>query len=451
MRKLRLSLTAILFLCAIRIIIFTSSEDLLEVAEAASVLPEAVLQKNSQLPVRCEGTKLNVKRPTLPDGKVDPLRATLECVDTRPPTGRVEPYAGAPLCPDHDPTTWHGLWDYTRGCHYNHTHNGDPAAVANIFGPAGQLWGQSISYPWETGSGHESHHKHQGYKYAWNTQLKCENDYGYVNPAPHCVRAFRIQYHLLGGVQDAIIPMHSFFAEVQVCTAGGRCGIVRTGGHSNYGIVRAPYGTGPRLPLPSDPPGSENQQVDDEPYRAFNLSEDNAFFATKNACLGCRGSVGGGDNITYWSTDDPLAPKYGSNRLFGSKIWTYDEWGGLDRQNPGQQTFICQDRKCRFNSSEHLVYDVLVNIPRSLDTDGDGFASYKGWTDLTGKIVSTCTVAGPNCVPLVLENVPVGVAAWSTSSNIGYETVTNPGNILGPVEFDLTPPANGVSWIEYPN
>jgi hypothetical protein len=31
-----------------------------------------------------------------------------------------------PLCPTHDPTQWHGLWDTARGCHYGHEHGQNP-------------------------------------------------------------------------------------------------------------------------------------------------------------------------------------------------------------------------------------------------------------------------------------------------------------------------------------
>ncbi len=46
------------------------------------------------------------------------------------PVGGIQPYPGAPLCPDsgtgHDNSLFHALWDSTRGCHYDHEHGTNP-------------------------------------------------------------------------------------------------------------------------------------------------------------------------------------------------------------------------------------------------------------------------------------------------------------------------------------
>ena len=82
----------------------------------------------------------------------------------------IAPYASAPLLPTHDPTAWHGLWDATHGCHYDHEHGDNPSLADAYFGKAGALWGgQTISYPFAT-SVMEDTMKHARYKYrAWQS------------------------------------------------------------------------------------------------------------------------------------------------------------------------------------------------------------------------------------------------------------------------------------------
>ena|SRR6185436_1559928 len=94
---------------------------------------------------------------------------------TAPSGAVIQPYPGAPLCPSHNDTEWHGLWDEVRGCHYDHTHDDDPGSANAIFGPVGAAWGgQSISYPFMTPN-ENNQTGHPGYKYFVN-----------LNPLPVC-------------------------------------------------------------------------------------------------------------------------------------------------------------------------------------------------------------------------------------------------------------------------
>lgn len=109
--------------------------------------------------------------PIPPTPTETPVSITPTAVPPTPPPGNVQPYVGAPACPSHDPTVWHGLWDSVRGCHYDHEHGSDPATMNGVFGPWAAQWGgQQISYPWQTyhsgehGVTYENDAKHGGYK-----------------------------------------------------------------------------------------------------------------------------------------------------------------------------------------------------------------------------------------------------------------------------------------------
>ncbi|MBE7551505.1 MAG: hypothetical protein HS126_10580 [Anaerolineales bacterium] len=370
------------------------------------------------------------------------------------PAPTATPIASVPLCPDHDPIKWHELLDTMRGCHYNHTHNWDPTVVDDLFGPAGNLWGgQSISYPWETN--HENHHKHSGYKYGLNRDLGCEFA-GIDWIAKNCVDAFRIEYHDAGRL-DLTVRLHSFFLEARICTKdGSKCGIARTGGWADFGILKSPY-PGSHVPLPGqDPPTVSDLQKTIEPYRTTNpVIGDNNFnnldYFHERALSGkvSASKLGFGfHNQSYWSTDYPARNQYGYNKTASFKFWVYDDPALVNRNDPFNMVLICPNYDCLYNNSEHIIFEVTVNVPANLDTDGDGMVTYSGYTDRQGNIVQGCTAMSTDCVPLRFENVPVGMAGWGANSDIGLEIV-QPGGIVGPVDFDVSPGKEW--WIAYPN
>ena len=180
---------------------------------------EVDLVRGDTLRVNCHGGKLT-------DHRQSKLTMTLEC---KGPTDTV------PLCPDHDPTKWHALYDNARKCHYDHTHNADPntpAAVA-IFGTAGAQWGgQQISYPWATSS-MENGMKHGGYKYAVRLGIPCDEtkDFNGYKPV-NCIKDARIEYHTVSGSMDSLARFHSFYLEFNVCARSNlnQCGLIRYGG-----------------------------------------------------------------------------------------------------------------------------------------------------------------------------------------------------------------------------
>lgn len=384
--------------------------------------------------INCEGNKLVFSRESrtkvlglcqaekpVPTDTPEP-----EPSDTPDPDPTDDPVADIPLCPDHDPTAWHPLYDAERECHYNHTHNADPSEVDGIFGPAAALYGgQTISYPWETPN--ENLNKHGGYKYSVAVKDECQREgFEYLGET-NCVNAWRIQYHVVGGAMGANVRFHSHWSEVQVCTPDmSQCGTIKTGGWADFGILEVPYKTN-IIPLPVDP-DPVNQSIHAPPYRGHEPVD---------VAMG-RGERGG-DNKSVWTS----ANRYGYNKLMNFDFRVLDNWGGVNPENPSELHFICPDYQCKYNSSEHHVYAVKVEIPETLDDDNDGFVSYTGFTDRQGNLVDGCDTPGLDCVPLEIVGAPVGIGIFSRS-NSGPRP---PGEVIP--DFDTSPP--GEWWIEYPN
>jgi hypothetical protein len=371
------------------------------------------------------------------------------------PVPTIAAVSSMPACADHPTTSWHGLVDNARGCHYDHTHNWDPASVADVLGAAGTIWGgQTVSYPWETNL--ENHHKHTGYKYATNKNLGCEQG-GAWWYGRNCVDAFRIEYHS-AGVLDIPVRMHSYYVEARVCTPDmQKCGIVRTGGWADFGIMKGPY-PGSHIPVPQDPPNLTDEQKKIEPYRAVNplIDDDgtNNLNLFRSVAVGKVLSDPNKFNLVYWSTDLPPRNQYGYNKRTSFKFWVYDDPAVIDRNNSTIPLVICPNYDCLYNNSQHVVYEVSVNVPESLDPDGDGRVTYSGFTDRQGNIASSCTAASLDCVPLRIEDAPTGTGVWGSNadgvngSGIGLD-IKQPDGSKGPKEFDVSP--GNEWWIKYPN
>lgn len=315
-------------------------------------------------------------------------------------------YAGAPLCPNHNDTQWHALWDAGRKCHFDHTHHDDPSLGNPVFGPAGP-WGQPISYPWMTPNENNTV-GHTGYKYYVNLapQPACANEgFEYLGNV-NCVSAFRIQYHDVGGSAHMVKRFHSYYMEAQVKSKNSQTtGIIRTGGWADFGCLHGSYKDF-FITLPGIDPtnsqgdsrcqtgGSGRQSIHSDPYRsASTIGESKA----------------NQDNMWSWTSHN----QYGYNKLGSFFFRVLDSIGGMDRANPYAEHPLCPDFMCKNNNSEHHMYTVIVHIPSSLDTDRDGIVNYKGYTDQKGTIVQGCTSPGVNCVPLEIINAPVGQALWA--------------------------------------
>lgn len=388
-------------------------------------------------------TPTSTATPTFTPTNTSTLTPTITATSTSSVT---VPFVGAPLCTEHTLTQWHSLWNAALGCHYDHTHNGNPWLVADIFGVPGALVGQELSYPWQTTK--ELEIKANGYKYFVNRNIECEFDFANeleVRSDVYCVRAFRIQYHD-HDVLDPLVRFHSFFAEVQICLRDNSvCWIVKSGGWSDFGFLMAPYKQR-HIPLLGDP---LNIDLNEEPYRAYNaVSFGGIDFLTRyrqpfRSCKLCpvnRNAIN--DSVSFWATDETWANNNGWNKMVSYIYWKYDT-SVLIGDN-AQPVLICPNYDCRFNDSNLTFYIVAASVPKTLDVDGDGWVNgYRGYTDRQGNLMFNCTSIGLDCVPYIIEGrARVGIGFWSDQDNLGY-SIRQFDNSIGPIDFDVSP---GNEW-----
>jgi hypothetical protein len=326
----------------------------------------------------------------------------------------IQPFSDAPPCSDHDNTKYHGIWNYEKGCHYDHTHGHNP--YNTVFKEIVEKWDRAISYPWQTPGENET--KHKGYIYLY-TEAKngCEQlgtvgtDFKY-----NCVTHVLYQTHSLGTTMAMTTRFHSFRTVARVCDKETvtKCGFVETGGWQDYGTLHCPYksvhcalDTDPS-PLLSDGGVLPNKvAIDQPPYRAMPPISmlDN---------LSIRGHL-----TQFWSTLGPNPINYAYfpdryNIMFGSAWHSRDAWGSIDPANPNMQHFICEEGDCKFNHSTFQLFTARFgNIPSG---------PYSGFTDTRGNVVFNCTQTGPNCVPLIVTaGVPGGSAQLNKSVNPANE------------------------------
>ena len=366
----------------------------------------------------------------------------------------VTPYPSAPACESHDDTAYHGLWNDIDGCHYNHTHFLDPLAVqiVAVFGDLTQYTGQEVSYPWQTWAGagpnldappanaiFENDAKHNGYKfdfYDFTSQGICPVAYEGVESVPV---AWLIERHSLGHKPDFMARIHSMWAMVKFCIPGeSEPAYLYTGGHQDFGQRVSPY-QGNIFPIP----GSPNPQYDSAraPYIA-------------HGCIGnasCRGPVGT-SNISWIS----FAQMIPGHRLFGFGFRSNDSQqkidvsGGFNQSDPVFK-YLCADAQgnyvaagCTMNHSTGHTYQVTGEIPAEYDLlDGvnDDRVNYEGYTDRWGNIVQGCSGIALDCVPVLMDNLPVG----TYHVNVAAYGLT--GIHTGLPEFDVMFGTTPSGWI----
>ncbi|KKM77128.1 hypothetical protein LCGC14_1373230 [marine sediment metagenome] len=396
--------------------------------------------------------------PALPPGEYDleagqyvfnvpPLAGTPLPTDTAtasPPTDTPVPPTDVPGA--HNDTEWHPV-----SADVSHTHNANPSSMDHIFGPVGQYTaGQEISYPWQTWRGldadpfgppagpgdMENDFKHEGYKWHVGEITECRTAYFHIAPASGCVVAWRIEHHAVGGPVGAAARLHSYWAELKVCAPQdgiltgpsgfypvdlNDCGFYRQGGFVDYGGLR----TKPRdgnipIHLPYEPEGWDGGGFAYREHEMLPLGD------TPN-------------NRANWSS---LSSELNHGVTFAFS--TDDDFAELDINDPGNLDFAnfrCPDLQCEFNHSTEGFYriDVEMEYLNQFD-DGSGRANFNGFTDRFGNVVSSGCALGPDCIPLIIENIPTGGRA------VMYQSHGTPGFYE---DFDLSPP--GEFWISWPN
>ena len=367
---------------------------------------------------------------------LDPTATSTPAPTTTPETtqelvltaAQIAPYPNAPECSDHDETRWHGLWNADAGCHYDHTHNAD--LFATEFAERVAVWDQSISYPWHTP--HENTMKHQGYKYAYNTDPDCSKR---RDSADNCLRASLIQLHAIGSQLGMTTRFHSYRAIALISeTADDEPGLIELGGHSDFGILHCPYKQ-EHCPLSSDPPGSNFDLMwPHPPYRASTSLDRLA-----------RDMAGGKIPQAWNSGWQPIVGQYyltPYNLLFEYDFHSVDAWGAVNADDPMELHLVCPDGNCPFNHSTLRINEIVIRVPEEL-AGPDGRVNFSGFTDVQGNIDDSCTETGPNCVPLIIENAPAGLATFSLPINNVPLTAF--------ADYDIYFDGVTSGWIQYPN
>jgi hypothetical protein len=293
------------------------------------------------------------------------------------------------------------LWDYEKGCHYDHTHGTDPDKT--IFADIVKTWSQEISYPWQTPN--ENDLKHKGYVYLYEEFPTCIQFSGIGTVFnDNCITHVLYIPHSIGTTMAMTTRFHSFRLAARVCNRDlTQCGIVQTGGWSDFGVLHCPYKK-TACPLSSDPqPLAQDNgvlpskvTVDQPPYRAVPPID-----------LVSRGLKDG--KITqFWSSLGPnpsvVAYYPDTYNLTFEGAWVgVDGWGGIDPKNTTAAHFICETGNCKLNHSTFQIFTIkLKDLPKG---------PFTGFTNRQGKIDTSCNQEGPNCIPLVIEsNVPAGTA-----------------------------------------
>jgi hypothetical protein len=371
------------------------------------------------------------------------------------------------------------LWDATRGCHYDHTHGDDPSLADKYFGPLGAYWnGTTISYPFNSGPS-ENTLKHAGYKISvrmpgyhdWKACGLYDNTDITGDHSDNCIVASRIEYHAVGGLMDLVGRYHSYWLEVYVCKGqpspfpppnSPNCGIMRTGGLLDFAQLQAPhynarvvrpggtldFGNGIVMTYNADGAGLPSNSGEPYVFSYPNTAQYiNQFRNSPHSVAGT--SAGGSYQITIdqWSSNDfdcdPRPPGDPCHNQYTHVLYQVgDAFNLVNPQNLNDIYWICYGQpNCEYDGSMIGMNETQVRVLQSWQPSGNGFVTVNGWSDKWGNPTSGCTKISTDCVPFILENMPVGVAA----------TKSNRACLCDVWEYDVYFNGKPSGWIKFPN
>jgi hypothetical protein len=423
------------------------------------------------------------------DTPAPPTNTPIPPTATPQPGAGSTPFASAPKCATHDSNLWHSVWDAQRACYYDHTHADDPSTADDLFGALGAQWGGALMPPW--GMPNEFGPAHGGWKVEVNRDLPGRPGSCWFYDG--CVVAMRSLTHF--GPKGGQQPEHTFWLEAVVEQDGVR-GLIRTGGTWMTGIIHSPYKS-QWVNMPLDPPfqglqfrpGADdpNQALTVDPYRAHGDCADTLRYMeepdSKQAELITDPAQMRRGNNHFWIMHDNL-PNPDGGRIYGMTPFVHlaqsmgdgsscVEANGsifvrepfLHEIDPARCPLLPNGAiGCRFNNSYGpILFDVDLI-----------FGSWMGWLDgspwdtnptagmismntfikpvlrnADGSVIAGrpdprrffseaahCTQAGMECVPLIVENVKVGIYNWTTPHGGGFWKASN---------YDVLLP--GVWWL----
>jgi hypothetical protein len=325
------------------------------------------------------------------------------------------------------------LWNAEQGCYYDHEHKDNPRELDPVFGTwIYEIAGGEISYPWQTfkmepgtadnypqpiePGATENEHKHEGYGWLTLKDIPCNQ-----SESTGCVTHARAQYHAIFAGPGAVTRYHSYWLEARGClqSSPDTCGIIRTGGWLDFGYLYGEKPDGERVVVQLPDMPSEPIEPPTGPKRSHKLRAGDA----PNASAVWYG----------FNRDAAVSPKIA--------ILTNDVWQNIDVNDPGAIKLFCPDFQCNKNGSTMQLHQFAFFAQRSLDQDDDGRIDFNGYVDRYGNIVEGCTDIGLDCVPLVIEGLPIE----PQDEHFTRYLVT----VDAMQEYDISP--DGEWWIEYPN
>ncbi|MGA9531388.1 MAG: hypothetical protein WBR18_01615 [Anaerolineales bacterium] len=118
-----------------------------------------------------------------------------------------------------------------------------------------------------------------------------------------------------------------------------------------------------------------------------------------------------------------------------------DLWGPIDPADPTRLAFFCEDpnANCAQNGSRYQPHVVGVQFPprfqELLDPEGDEIVDFHGFTDRWGEPVSGCSEISLDCVPLMIDGVPI---RYQYQGRFGYR------------EYDILFGGLTSGWLKFP-
>lgn len=347
------------------------------------------------------------------------------------PFAEASPLASVAECTDHSPTVWHAVVKKDAGgaivCSYGHEHGDNPHLGDARFG--GFPFPSEVSHPWETDQ--ENATKHQFNKWMVATNMACvqqqDSLYGMTD--------LRGQVHF-DGHPGAKTRVHSYSVEVKLCKPGdpSYSGYARFGGHADTGrLMVTQDGVDTHVVIPEDSHatcGDATQsglrrihaftQTGGQPYPS-----DNSFWYYGNH----RCSSGAGPKIIHMTNLGATREQWARVSPTPSAINNPVLWFGGTENASHQETW----------------HSLSFSIPRNTFTTSliqNGVITWSGFTNRYGQQATVCTAPGPDCVPVVIQNMEQTAQAHYRSAGAGSSQVH---------EFDVVDPATGQSLIVYPN
>lgn len=405
-------------------------------------------------------------------------------VATFTPTPQLAPVASAPLCPSHNPDLWHGLWDSTRRCHYDHEHGTDPNSSLIVGYPISGTnlvmdsiralqGGVDNGYIWQTTA--ENTLKHQGYKGQSAVDMPCEQqNYNYMPASKRdCIRSFSVVFHHDVGVREGLGRFHSATVYAQVCGRDGSwCGDIFTGGLSDTGDLHSKYKTtcqdAPGSNRPPCPSTSvwENQRHNPG-YWAYNdLEEANKLFASGDLRFSVDSRNFPSNRIGWSNYSSDRTPAIGNragqaNLIFHINARDYRESSYYDTVEK-KFKYFCPLSDCVATSSAVYIYALALQLPAGLPVGADGFITYSGFTDRAGRLKTSCTTASVECVPFRVRHVKPtpGLFIYDMAPGFTPGVRTHGDGVItnGARYYDVTPAgvkcafdqSKQCSWIKLP-